>query len=265
MNYRWAYPTVDFFINKTLTAQAFLERQQAVLNSWPGHKRLSMQNLLDSHDTDRLFSMIVNPGREYDRKASPRDKDNPQYRIEYPGVVARETLQLMALFQYTWPGAPMIFYGTEAGMWGADDPDDRKPMLWPEFTYADEAGHPLGYPRRPDPIYFDDELFRWYQQLMHLRTEQKALRLGRVDAFYAQDTQVVIGYRRSYQNESVYILINTSSKEVALNIPLNTLKVRKARRVETHLARPSSVRIGVLESDLVATLPPRSGVVLSLK
>ena len=265
MNYRWAYPTVDFFINKTLSPQAFLARQQSILNSWPQHKRLSMQNLLDSHDTDRLFSMIINPGREYDRKASPRDKDNPNYRIEYPGAVARETLQLISLFQYTWPGAPMIFYGTEAGMWGADDPDDRKPMLWPEVTYADEAGHPLGFPRRPDPVYFDDELYQWYRTLMHVRTKQEALRLGSVDAFYAQDTSGVIGYRRSYQNESLYILINTSSDEVEVSIPLKELKVRKARKVQLLVGRPSSAEVGLKDEQLEASLPPRSGVVVSFR
>lgn len=265
MNYRWAYPTVDFFINKTLPAQAFLERQQQILSSYPMQKQLSMQNLLDSHDTDRLFSMIVNPGREYDRKASPRDKDNPNYQIAYPGVVARETLQLIALYQYTWPGAPMIFYGTEVGMWGADDPDDRKPMLWPEFSYADEVGHPLGFPRRPDPVKVDNELYQWYRSLMHLRTDHPALRLGSVRAFYAEDSTGVIGYQRTYQDETLFTLINPSSDRVDLRIALNELKAPQVRHVQRLLGRPSSAEVKVLQEDLVATLPPRSGLVFSLK
>ena len=175
MNYRWAYPTVDFFINGNETATGFARRQMDVYESWPKASRLAMLNLLDSHDTDRLFSMIVNPGREYDREALPRN--NPNYNVGYPGQVARETLMLMALFQYTWPGAPMIYYGTEAGMWGADDPDDRKPMLWPDKQYDNEATHPLGVYRNPDPVQFDQELHDWYKQLMGLRTKHKSLRL----------------------------------------------------------------------------------------
>ena len=34
----------------------------------------------------------------------------------------------------TYRGAPMIYYGDEVGMWGADDPHDRKPMIWDNLT-----------------------------------------------------------------------------------------------------------------------------------
>ena len=33
----------------------------------------------------------------------------------------------------TYVGAPMIYYGDEVGMWGPDDPSNRKPMLWPDL------------------------------------------------------------------------------------------------------------------------------------
>ena len=32
----------------------------------------------------------------------------------------------------------MVYYGTESGMWGGDDPCDRKPMVWDDLKY-DEA------------------------------------------------------------------------------------------------------------------------------
>jgi len=50
----------------------------------------------------------------------------------------------------TYVGAPMIYYGDEAGMWGATDPDDRKPMLWPDMKYQDEKTSPLPGMTRPD-------------------------------------------------------------------------------------------------------------------
>lgn len=34
---------------------------------------------------------------------------------------------MFALFQATYVGAPMIYYGTEFGMWSADAPEDRMP------------------------------------------------------------------------------------------------------------------------------------------
>ena len=35
----------------------------------------------------------------------------------------------------TYIGAPMIYYGDEVGMWGANDPCNRKPMFWKELNY----------------------------------------------------------------------------------------------------------------------------------
>ncbi len=40
----------------------------------------------------------------------------------------------MVIFQMTYLGAPVIYYGDEAGMWGANDPDSRKPMVWDDLN-----------------------------------------------------------------------------------------------------------------------------------
>ena len=50
---------------------------------------------------------------------------------------------MVALFQFTYVGAPMMYYGTEAGMWGADDPCDRMPMVWPASVTTCTAHSPL--------------------------------------------------------------------------------------------------------------------------
>ena len=50
----------------------------------------------------------------------------------------RRVQRLVALLQMTYVGPPMIYYGTEAGMWGADDPCDRMPMVWPEMKLRSE-------------------------------------------------------------------------------------------------------------------------------
>ena len=41
--------------------------------------------------------------------------------------------------QFTYVGAPHIWNGDEVGMWGADDPDERKPMVWSDLRYEDEG------------------------------------------------------------------------------------------------------------------------------
>ena len=44
----------------------------------------------------------------------------------------------------TYVGAPMIYYGDEAGMWGGHDPDDRMPMVWADLQYDPQAIDPRG-------------------------------------------------------------------------------------------------------------------------
>ena len=56
----------------------------------------------------------------------------------------------MALFQFTYVGAPMVYYGDEVGMWGANDPDCRKPMVWDDLAYNDEVYNADGSTRTPD-------------------------------------------------------------------------------------------------------------------
>ena len=84
---------------------------------------------LDSKDTDRLFSMMLNLGREYDSLNTPESN----YMNVRPDLVdgnSVKRVKLASLMQLTISGAPYIYYGTEVGMWGADAPYSRKPMLW---------------------------------------------------------------------------------------------------------------------------------------
>ena len=46
------------------------------MKTYPEKNQDVLQNLVDSHDTERLSSMIKNPDREYDREA---DEGNPNY------------------------------------------------------------------------------------------------------------------------------------------------------------------------------------------
>ena len=140
MNYRFAYAAKDYLIDQRISLTEFENRLNQIKKDYPEGSQGVLQNLLDSHDTARLASIIVNPGREYDREGHPRDG----FDVRKPSEKERKIQKLVALFQFTWKGAPMIYYGTESGMWGADDPDDRKPMVWEDIDYENESHHPFG-------------------------------------------------------------------------------------------------------------------------
>ncbi len=160
---------------------------------------------MDSHDTDRLASMIVNAGRRPYSKPDRFDYDagnvSPRYISDYdvqrPNDRERRVQRLVALLQMTYVGAPMIYYGTEAGMWGGDDPCDRMPMVWPELSYDSQQADPLGRPRQANAVAFDVDLFKFYQAAIKLRRDSMALRRGEIEFIAADDQAEFLGFRRS--------------------------------------------------------------------
>lgn len=150
MNYNFQFACDDFFIRKQKrnTTSAFAARMEELVSAFPDPVPYAMQNLLGSHDTDRVASRIVNheldPGKNWWDYFKRSRADNPDYQIRKPNNPERRIQQLMVFAQFTLPGAPMIYYGDEAGMWGANDPCCRKPMLWPDIEYEPEETRPDG-------------------------------------------------------------------------------------------------------------------------
>jgi glycosidase len=59
----------------------------------------------------------------------------------------------------------MFFYGDEAGMWGANDPDCRKPMVWPEKKYSAETFNPDQTKHDPDVGVVQPGFIRMVQEI----------------------------------------------------------------------------------------------------
>ncbi len=128
--------------------------------------------------------MIVNgEGTQYvDGQISFNENDDarasPTYRIRRPNDRERDIQRLIVLFQMTYVGAPMIYYGDEAGMWGGHDPDDRMPMVWEDLKYDPQAIDPRGEDREPDDVNFEPEIFAYYKSAIALRRAHDALNHG---------------------------------------------------------------------------------------
>ncbi len=212
MNYRFSRAMVRFFIDtdsRRYSVSEFDRELADVRNSYPEEVNYILQNLIDSHDTDRWSSMIINPNRKYDDHNGLRQ--NSEYGIQKPGKDAFQVLRLMALFQMTYVGAPMIYYGTEAGMWGADDPDDRKPMVWDDLTYEDEMVHPVPGKERPvDRVRFDHDLFSYFRKLIAIRNEHPALRRGSFTTLLTNNGNDIYAFERKEGEDRVIVVLNNS-------------------------------------------------------
>jgi glycosidase len=215
MNYRFARAVVRFFIDtgsRKYSVSAFDGELEDIRQGYPGDVNYVLQNLIDSHDTDRLPSMILNPNRKYDDANGLRQ--NPAYDVRKPTPPERAIQKLIVLFQMTYLGAPMVYYGTEAGMWGADDPDDRKPMVWPDLQFDNERTHPIpGRTRPDDPVAFDAELVEYYRQVIRIRSEHAALRRGDFRTLLADDEADVYAFQRTAPGDTVVVVLNNSDEE----------------------------------------------------
>jgi cyclomaltodextrinase / maltogenic alpha-amylase / neopullulanase len=256
MNYPFARATVRFFIDtdsRRLRPSEFDKELAAIRREYPGEISYVLQNLIDSHDTDRLASMIMNPNRKFDDQNGLRN--NPTYNIGKPTETARRIQKLILLFQMSAVGAPMIYAGDEAGMWGADDPDDRKPMLWDDLTYEHERTHPIpGMTRTDDEVKFDHELFNYYKMLVGIRNKTAALRRGDFTSILLDDAKNLYAFKRTLEDSEAIVLLNNS--EVGQRVELG---VRGAWKYRNEMTGQTIEGKEVLTIDCSS----KSGVILS--
>jgi len=216
MNYMWSYPVISFFspAPHPMTAGSLKRRLNRIFEAYGFEVCLSLQNLLDSHDTGRILTMLENPGRplkkwdEYFNVA--RTDARPGLITTKPGEQAREVLRQIVVFQMTFPGAPMIYYGTEAGMWGANDPDNRQPMLWDDIVYEDEA-HAHNGPCGPNERRPDKDLFAHYQKAIALRRSHPALQRGEF-RWEPRARGRLLGFVRREGESEILALFNASDR-----------------------------------------------------
>lgn len=115
MNYLFTGPTIAFtagdrvrmelvegpsyYPYPALSAPEYAEKIQELLNLYAWEIQLTQLNLLDSHDTARMLSVV--------------NQD-------------QASAELATLLLLTFPGAPSIYYGDEVGLAGELDPDSRR-------------------------------------------------------------------------------------------------------------------------------------------
>lgn len=233
MNYEWLKTVIGFFINQSreggvrykLKAQDFFNELREKRTWYPYQALQASQNLNGSHDTDRLYSRIVNDvvgrnleeGKQLEKGYNGIRPDlasnyHPNTTIDWRNspIKPKDILKLISIFQMTYIGAPMLFYGDEVGMWGATDPYCRKPMLWKEFLYDDEKNPSHINQNEVYSQKVDSDLFEWYKKLIRIRLENKTLVYGKFREIFADNERDVIAYERVIENQSIIVVINNS-------------------------------------------------------
>ena len=114
MNYDLRRLILDFFLYKKISSHAFVVKLTQQYFSLPIFVSNSLYNLLGSHDTKRISSIVEK---------------------------SKEILCNMYAFLFANYGSPSLYYGDEIGMEGGEDPDCRRAMIWNESQWDKELMH----------------------------------------------------------------------------------------------------------------------------
>jgi cyclomaltodextrinase len=220
MNYNFAFACADFFVGEKtrIKTSEFDRRLRELREAFPPGVAEVQQNLFSSHDTNRIGSHIVNRDRaswnnwgEYFEFSKAQ---GGRYDTRKPTGEELMSQKLFAVFQMTYVGAPMIYYGDEVGMWGANDPCSRKPMVWDDLDHDDEVFEFDGSRREsPDEVRVDRRLREHYRRLIALRHEFPSLRTGIFETLVTDDEREIYAFRRKLGTEEVVVVLNNSGRE----------------------------------------------------
>lgn len=149
------------------------------------------------------------------------------------------------LMQMTWPGAPTIYYGDEAGVCGFTDPDNRRTYPWGAE---------------------DTELIRFHKEMIALHKERNELKTGSL--MRLSDDFNFLAYGRFNRTDRTVVVVNNSPNEITRELRVWVIGVPKesvmTRRMITHAEGFSSIpqTYEVTKGKLTITLPPTSAMVL---
>jgi len=173
-----------------LTADEAMTILEILRERYPEEAFYAMMNLVASHDTSRILSYLDN--LEDDRYQKDMEHAFPTY--EKTSDRAKQLQYVVSFLQFTYAGAPTIYYGDEIGMVGGDDPDDRRAFTWGKGN---------------------KEIVEWYAELAAVRAAYPALRTGSVEAFSTGNDDVM-GFVRSDAANTLVVMANRAASEKAI-------------------------------------------------
>ena len=217
--YYQAYRPARYFFAKndfSFDAKTFKDSLELQWARVPQSNLFAMMNVSSSHDAPRLLTDFYNPNK-YKFGATPTDNNN--YKTGKPDQETYQRLKLYLVHLFTSIGAPQIFNGEEMGMWGADDPFNRKPLMWKEFHFDPETRNFFQQGiKQFDSLAFNADQFNWYQKLISIRKSNAVLSNGNCTFFYNEGKK--LAYKRSNGENYLLIYFNVEDHISEFELPL---------------------------------------------
>ena len=220
MFYQIYRPARDFFTGVTpgVTAKELVDSLNFQWNRLSVPYRYSQMLVNATHDSPRLLTCFANPGK-YKFHANPAE--DPNYITGNPSEETYKRVRLYLIHQFTIPGSPSIWNGDELGMTGADDPDCRKPIWWPEFTFKDENRRNIQVGEKEyEKVGANLDHLGYYKAIISLRKSNKVLMDGSIE-FVASDGKL-LAYERKNSSDKLLIILNADTSEVKYTLKSGT-------------------------------------------
>jgi glycosidase len=258
MHYQWYKPARRYFAqaNGGIKPSEFVAEMRRVYAGYDPSTIQNLMNLTASHDSPRLATSFQNKQQyKYRMGAS----GNPALDLNPPNETTLSEMRMILLHQFTFISAPHIWNGDECGMWGADDPDCRKPILWEDVNHCPQIYRPDDKKTKPINVKPNLELMDYYRTLIALRKQRPELVYGEIEYTLIDDKAMTLAYRRSMAGRETIVVFNRSNKFQIIRLSRNTNTMLKllAESRSGSLARWKET-----DSEIHFGLAPLSGVAL---
>ena len=188
MNYPFKNAVLALLTERDATA--FYDILTEIYASYPPEVSNSLMNLVGTHDTERILTLLGDGG-----KGEGRDNDTlAKLRLSADERTrAKHLLKIASTLQFTAYGVPSVYYGDEVGVEGYHDPFCRLPFPWGRE---------------------DAELLAHYRLLGKFRHRHKSLADGSF-AFLAH-TRHAVAYERTDKDDRTVVAVNMGQEPFSL-------------------------------------------------
>ena len=166
--------------------------------------------------------------------------DIPRIATQFPETTQRRLVQVL---QFTLPGAPNIYYGSEVGMPGGEDPENRGPMRW-------------------DWVHADNPELTWLKKLIAVRRDQRALRIGN---YRRIETDRLLAFERHTERalDTVIVVTNPSSEVVTERMMIANADLMDDTPMVDLLGPAEAPPVGTIGAAfMTVTVPPETAPIL---
>lgn len=172
-------------------------------------------------------------------------------RVNTVGAEAADTgvntavMREAVVMQMTWPGAPTVYYGDEAGLCGFTDPDNRRAYPWGKE---------------------DHELIRFHKEMIAIHKEHQELKTGSIKRL--ESGHNFLSYGRFDKKGACVVLVNNNEENIQktisvweLGIPMEATLTRIMITTEDAFST-KKVKIKVENGKISVEIPKTSAAVL---